>query len=644
MRLPRRFIAISPSKVWTLAVLLAAILPLPAQAHPKFLEPAELVEKLRQQIAKQSIHKDFDLFNDDVLNGVSAAIKYKYRAEPSYMESYYTRYDSYYVEGNVNPAAWIEEIKAPFALGLNANTEIVFARQFKDQLDSVKAIPYTLLKLPVSAERAMKELNVGDFVSFQTHLGLVLSVGASVPATELFTASGSTHLEVHGDFMVHLFKTEPNKVRVKFIAIRGNEKGVNGNISAVNSTLKITGLKIVDKQITRRVELNPAEVAKSFDHNDLFMIDYVFDLSHPEVAEAYNHIMQEKMRFKLTQLLDPITNREDLEKDLVTDLTEVEDLYNEDKEKPEDEQRIQRVFKGSAAIESESSSFKFGLNIVRFEKNSYYAQNKILSADKDDNLARYVLDTFSLNGSVNFFLKLFDKEDHVNANLLFSADDNYNPKNLVALVLSRDRAATSLSTRALQDFKKALERTLPERIFREIEWKNWDYEFGEKVNVSMQHQISFNADCLRAAENLSKDEIKARVLSALHKLGIDPEEESNYNDEPNLSYQRDQINAIINNLNTSLDKSLEPTLRYQAFVKLKDTRLFIDTGAAILFSLLPEDRLEDLVNYKLILTGRKIDKLEFQFGRKERNALYDSIMYVQSVLNNRSIDLRIYKK
>ena len=72
----------------------------------------------------------------------------------------------------INPAAWVEDFSAPFGLGISANSEIVFARQFKSQADSAIAVPHTPYNLPINAKRALEKLQAADFVSFRTNLSL----------------------------------------------------------------------------------------------------------------------------------------------------------------------------------------------------------------------------------------------------------------------------------------------------------------------------------------------------------------------------------------------------------------------------------------------------------------------------------------
>lgn len=645
------------SKNVSAALLLTLFLsPLSAHAKASFLEPVTLTEQVKKQIAKQSVKKNLELFQGEIFNGVSTAIQYRYKAEPSYMENFYTRYDTYDVQAGVNPAAWIEDLKAPFGLGFSAGSEILFARQFKTQKESITALPYTIPQLPVSSRRVIENLNPGDFVSFQTNLGLVASVGATVPAAQFFTASLSSNVYINGSFLVHVFKMAPKKVRVKLIALRGHGTGASANISSTVSNLKITGLNIVDKKIRGRVQFDPLALSIGDGNNDLFMVDYVFNLESPEAATAYDNLMQQKMHFAASQLLTPFEGREELEGQFVTDLTDIEEIFLADKDKNPDDQRIHRVFKGSTSTDSMSDNTRIGLNIVRFEKDSYYAQNKILSLDKSENKTHFLFDTFSQHSGKNYMFHLFDSHEYVNSNLLFEANDEYLPKKFVALVLSRERRSQSISRNELHDFQENLQKILPPQIYSKISWKNWAYEFAERVNVNIQHQISFNADSLAAIQGHSQEEIAARVKEVLARFGHNYNE-SQWKANPagrggpilNPKYIKDKADFIVDRLVKALEPSIDEDFahkeaRHQAFLELKDSELFVLAGAPILFSLLPQDHLEDYVNYQLVITGRKSDRINFKFPEeKKKNELYDALLYIQGVLNNRSIDLRSFK-
>lgn len=631
--------------------LLSVSAALPARAAFDFLEPAKLTEMVKKQIAKQSFGKDIDVFNGQIFDGVSTAIKYRYQSEPSYMENFYTRYDKYTLNFGVNPAAWVEELGAPFALGFSAGSDIVFARQFKKQIDSVTALPYTPYQLPITAARAVERLKPGDFVSFQTHLNFAVSVGGAIPAYEALTVSGATHAFISGDFLVHIFKINDTKIRLKFIALRGKSAGGDLSANIGGSVLSVTGISFVDGRIRKFVRLDPFTLSANVNFGDLFMIDYVLDLKDPRVAEAYDHIMTTKLKLKASELINPVEGRGKLENDLITDLSEFESLFAQEKGKDENQRLIDRIFKGSSSSETESAGFKFGLNLVRFENGSSYSESRILSVDQNERTQRFLFDTFSQQRNSKFLFQLFDESENINASLLFTANPDYVPERYVALVLSREMKSKTLTKGGLKELRVNLKKVLPDSVYSQIQWKDWDYDLAERVNIYFRHQMYFPFDAFSAVPSIGSAELRKRYRDFLEKI---PSPEANPmrppafsgNDSPppvGLDRYADDIAFVADQLALTFDPKQSPDHRYKSFVKLKDNALFLETGAGFLISLLPQDRLEQLISYTMELSGKGGDRLLFKYGSGAEDELYKSLLYIQSVLNNRSIDLRLMK-
>ena len=139
--------------------------------------------------------------------------------------------------GNINNL--LDLTNLPFGFNMSHNAEVIFARQFKTQLESVKAFPYTLThNFPINAEKAKNNLNPGDFVSFHANLNFVISRAFFGYFNAGAYASSSGYALVSGDFLINLFKLDSNKIRVKFIANRGKGVGVGASAGYV-SPLKL---------------------------------------------------------------------------------------------------------------------------------------------------------------------------------------------------------------------------------------------------------------------------------------------------------------------------------------------------------------------------------------------------------------------
>ena len=77
------------------------------------------------------------------------------------------------------------------------------------------------------------------------------------------------------------------------------------------------------------------------------------------------------------------------------------------------------------------------------------------------------------------------------------------------------------------------------------------------------------------------------------------------------------------------------------FLELREHSVFRKVGYSFLMSLLPHDKLEELIYVELKLHARGESKVNFTFGNSSYSSVYKQIVYINKVLNDRSYDLRI---
>jgi len=640
------------------ALLMIATLALPARAFAlaDFLQPAPLSDFIKRQIAKQNIGANIKLYNLALLNGVTTSARYRYAAEPSYIDSFYTRYDSYSIENRVEPSAWVTHLGGPFSFGFAEGSDLIFVRQFKTQKEAALAAPYPPKRMPISATKALNELEIGDFVSFQSHLVLSVSLGGSVPIFGPFAINGATHALISGSFLVHLYKVDPDHIRVKLIALHEGDAGASGGLGLAQQ-IKIIAMKVANAHIERAWDVDLGSKSKDFDLSDLYMIDYVLNLRDPRVAAAYNNLMQKKALLKSAEMLYPLKEQTVLEKSLVTDFSEFEELYHQDKDKPEKDRAVNRLFKGSTITSTLKNNLSFDISFLRFDYQTFFARNRITTFDSDEKQVHYLFDTFSTYKDRNMPFHLMDRTESINSNLLFTATPGFDPVRFVGLFMNREIRAQSLSQSGLEDIRTHLRNTLPARIFQQIPLNTWDLSKNEAVNVFFRHEIYFPPDAVKAIPFSDTAGLKRKYqdfLKSLPKVNAYPmyqgqitasgsEEGSNTNDYYTTVTERyDQdMDFICSQISLAFDPKADVSIRYNSFLKLKNNDLFQETGAGFLIYLLPQDRLNELIGYSLTLTGQDHEKISFLFGAPTEDDLYRSMLYIQNLLNSRTVDLRL---
>ena len=611
-----------------------------------FLEPAKVAQKVKNIIAKQKIGGTVNVVNAEVFDGLSAAIKYKIQSEPSYVDGYYTRLDQYTIDLNANPGDLINGNDLPLGFSIDNTSEIIFARQFKKQSESLTALPYGPKNLPLSAHEAIKNLNPGDFVALTGNLSLVLSLNASAPLAGVGAATGSTHVYISGEFLIHTFRMPNNKLRLKLIAIRGKGLGANAGLSFDN--FKIVGLKVVDNKIKSLINVDPLTLGASKDSNALFMLDYVFDLDNPQAAQAYDDLVHKKMRVKDLAFVSPVGNSQELKDSVLTDLSEVEDIVAEDHNLPAEQRRVDRIFKGSNDSISTDSSFKFGLNVLRFEAGSTYAQNKVVHVDRDEKEQKYILDTFQSSKKLKVIFGLFGDESTISTNMLFSSDDQWGIHDFVAMTLGREIKMKNVSKHDFQQIQEHVKSVIPASEYAKIDWKHWDFSRAARVNGYFKNEIFFHPDTINALPKLDYQMAYTRLYNFIKASGypkVAPHETSPYGDadqEVGLDRWDRDIRYIASQLAVIFNTQEKAEVRYNSFKNLKDFPLWQEYAGGFLVSLIPADRRATLMSYEMTFSAKGVDTISFRFGNFQQEELYKSLMYIQRVITDRSFDLRLY--
>lgn len=611
-----------------------------------FLEPTFIQERIRKEIAKASIRGTLNLVDAEIFDGVSASLKYRIESEPSYVDGYYTRLDRYALSTRLSPGDIIDDNDSPLGFSVEKGTEIIFARQFKSQGDSLIALPYTFKNIPLSAKNAIENLQPGDFVALQANLSVILSVGTSSALNSVLDFEGSTHVMVSGEFYVHLFRMPNDKMRVKLIAVRSKGAGAGAGIGLSN--FKIVGLKIIDRRIKKWTHINPINIRFQRELSDLFMLDYVFDLKNPQSAQAYNVLLTKKTRFKDFAVINPVQPNEEMRKDLLTDLSDIENMVAADRELPVSERRIQRVFRGANSADLSSARFRIGLSILKLESETAFSQNKVIYYNDNNDENYYLLDTYLARKEFAFFFNLFGDDVSNSTNMLFSADKDFRPLNFVAMTITNEMKMKDVNRRDLKGLQDQVKQILPASEYAKIDWKNWNTMKSKVVNGYFRAELFFHPAAIKNLPFYNDKEIMQQFINYIAKTGAPsspPRHPLPYDDDYHAPWQRRyqiDLQYISAYITRAMNTQLPPQERYNAFKGLKDYGLWQEKGGGFLVSLIPPEKLPQLVSYQVVLSGRDADTVTYRYGNFTEEGLYRSLMYIQRVINDRSFDLRSF--
>ncbi|AFY02951.1 hypothetical protein [Bdellovibrio bacteriovorus] len=629
-----------------LAAALSLMIASPAQAGWEVLKPANAWEKIKKQVAKQEISGSLTLVNADIIDGISTSLRYKIESEPSYVDGYYTRIDKYIMDFGVDIGDLINDMDSPVSFGINKGTEIIFARQFKNQKDSLLTLPYTMRNLPLTAEKAITRLVPGDFVAFEGKISLILSLGYDTLKGS-FEAGASTHAYLSGNFMVHLFRMADNKMRVKLIAVRGEGVGANAGVEVED--LEVLGVNLIDNRIEKWLNFVPLKASAGLGKNDVIMLDYVFDLDNAQAAQAYDGLMQNKVMFKDVKILNPLASRKDLQNQLLADLTDVEAITMEDAQAPAQQRRIDRVFKGSSEGVFRDAKTKFSLSLLKFEAGRAYGENKVLSFDKKDQERHFLLDTFSKYKKSKILFGLFGEETLATSNLLFTSNSRWAPQRFVTLTSSNEMKMRDVSPRDFREIQKIVQETIGLQEYNKVPWHLWTFENGKIVNGYFKQEVFFNPDALAYLPYMTKEAFvakfkayiatKSRPRSTPIIGGLIPPKGAIGNW---MAAFTGDIKRIAERLQIIINPATTVEKRFEAFEDLQEIGIWRERGVGFLMSLVPETSQHQLMRYEMVLSAKGTTPIQYSFGTFAEESLYRSLMYIQNIIHNRSFDLRLF--
>lgn len=665
-----------------LRFLALCLIPILTPAHyaglKEYLEPARIKEEIKAEIAELDIGFNVDLINADIAEGIGIASQYRYEVEPSYVDSWYSRIDKWVLNSNLRPGDFIEDLDLPISINVGKDLEVMFVRQFKTRKAAMLAKPYSFHKLPLKADWARRNLNPGDFVSLPARLNIVVSAGMTLQ-DGIFSTSGNTHYLLSGEFQIHIFRMKDDKVRVKIIALRKRGKGAS---TSVDMGFKIFGMGIVDRKIKSILDMNLVRMGWDKKKGNLFLMDFVYDLKDQESAAAYDQILSSTYKFKNLRVLNPFLKHRDIKDQLISDLTLTNEIFEKDRKASPANRRVDRIFKGSNEFENETKGFKIGFNLVKFSKDSTSSENQISYVDRDNKKHNFYFPTHTVTKERKILFGFSRTSTTQNYFALWPTDEQGESRDLSRHVEIIDDPRGEIRIEKLpplgeenvdrtdykdfgmaydlkdkriwgfeaRDFKKYLQRNIPDHIYSQIKWGDWS-EDKRRYNARFFFQVIIHKVGI-GQMSTNKGNIKSRLNQYMQSVPLPPVTQSgNANDNPNETktwqdQEAHSLRKMVEGLQDALStrKELDDRGRIKKLMDLRSNTAFQELGPGFLISMLEKDRLHEQISITLHMSAKDIQPLDFKFGDNELEELYKELQYVQGVLNNRSFDMRLMKE
>lgn len=618
------------------------------ESHSLF-KRAEVRERIREELAELDINFSANLFDIDLAQGVALSSKYRYQVEPSYQDKYYTRVDRWRTTFGINIGDIAPDvIKAPFHFGVSRNSDIFFVRQFKDRVHALRAIPYTLAKLPLNAKLAFYSLDPGDFVSIPANLSISVGAGAS---TSWLTgpigieASAGVNYVISGEFTLHIFRLDQDRVRLKLMSTRGYTKSAGLNI---NQSFNIFGVRLLDKLVNRLYDNNLGSINGGIHPGGQFVIDYVFNLRDEKAQKAYNNILSSTYKFKDLISINKLTDASDLKDQLISTYELADQLFEEDKGK--ENPRVERIFKGFNNYDGHNRGFKIGVIVASYKRDYTFTESNISYINKNNETQEFFYPLYGEYRETKIGGSILENKEQMNKNffsLLPTKGElyqNLNPEYGLTFE-RRDRHFTASEQRLVYKFIRA---QLPDTKLKEIDISSWNDGLTKK-EVRIFYQLVLKNAAFEHLETLSKEDIRKALdiyLKDRRKISSDAADTGMQKLADwffiTKRIQADQVQDLAETLHHLFtDKKTDLKTKSSKLVQLRENYIFAKIGVGFLASLLPEKILDEGTYVRLEMYAKDYPAVNFNYGELQYKELYGQLNTVQMRLSNRSYDLRL---
>lgn len=611
--------------------------------------------------------------NIEIIPGLDFQLKCKFRAKPSYVNDYYSRYD----QCSVGLRANFTEITAG---ALNASQGYIpnFILQDKSELlyirsqqfnckEAITAVPaFRPDQFPSTAKIAKKNLSPGDFISFHSTLNFLFSTETITEAINGLVANPYVYATTSGDFLVHIYREPNDKIRVKFIGLHKDTLGLGITLGpAFASTLQIVGVKFVDSQFRKILDLNPIRVETGGGNADLFMVDYVFDLNNPIAIAEYDKLMGRSLLVEGTKasagLFNPFANNGvKTEKYVMKNMLAIDEIAaSEARNQPDPKKRsINRVFRGSNSADFSNTAVKVNLSIFNIlQADRSISENKVTLYDQNQEKLYFLYSPW--DGDSKLLFSPFVKKSSFNNSVLYSTDEKYKPTKFFAFNGMREIRASKLSKGLFKDVQFFVRKLVPGPVYDLIDWGRWNLSSSTKdgrINTYFRSEISMQADALDKIPYMMPSQIKTSLLNYFKDMpdpSVGPmKSDTQFADGTNLyPYWPDKyaldIEWIAVYISKVLDTNLTAEERYKYFNLAKvRSALFREIGLGFIISLLPGDKaeLEKIFSFNMYFRVRgeeQVIKANFGNYMKDKE-LYQNFLYMQDVIGGTGIDWRLF--
>lgn len=651
------------------------------------LENDECVKRQDAERSKRNIVSDVlddtpievpvKLLDVDLLEGITLGAQYKFGVQPSYRDDFFTRVDRYTIAAAIDPGDIVGDL--PFLMAIDSGSQLVFVQQFASGR-AARNIKNAYLpdRIPLNSEKALA-LKVGDYVRFDAKLSLLTSLGQAFPlAYHILAGKLGVSALVSGDYQVHVFRLDGDRVRIKLVGERAFSRSASAGIGRVRG-LEVLGVNQALKKVVSLAELDHSvQVAIGKTNTRVFLVDYTLDLSTPAVREAYDSIFANPRRLKSVQVSEALQNNNDFSDRVIGNLEPLDVLA---RQSVQDSFAVPvvRNFKGSNFAKSRHIDLQLNLKSYNVSRERIFRENFLtrstLLPDGNEVTDHFLLPTWSRIRERSALFGRLNEDMRRTADALFVADENGEPLRFLNIGFGFDYRDSRMRDHEYRRMRNKLALLLPPEgesaLKATLAGTRWlTDETHKNMRMSLRYFFRESAfDGLVAAGFGDRDTIEDaiyRFIAQEIENGDYPYYEGNtkgfikhYSSQVRLTGKErrnpekavrkivrvlwgKRIESVSDNLSIAFDADNDNKSRMLAVTDLRNSDFYRRVGTSIWMHMIDQAQLDlgASMYLELTLEGEDHQGIRFEYGEPEERNLYEAVKFIEQILGQRGPDMR----
>lgn len=612
-----------------------------------------LQSKVAKEFSKLKICTSVKLFDGIAENlHFSGDAKYEYCVEPAFRDGDQLRKDVWLINLNTFGSR----------LFAGGQLRVTFIRTFSGEgakWKAMKALPYTILKIPKNSNDIKTKYNNGDSVRVEILGRLGVADGRGKNANHMNLSFGGGYSR-EALFMVDLYKFSETITRARFIGLK-NQGTYNFSMGVETEKLGISFLPSILKDLfsvgggigfSKTDDLFVGKYPI-----DTLMIDYLYKFSSDQpyavapaktAEEALDEVLKNSRSFGFGVLFKPTAKKDEVSDGLLSKAALSEKYNREDRDavnerllKPSD-MRVRTLFKGRIRSNVLSTTVRGNVSLLgRMSNESGLMKSHVTSFDHNDKKSYFLFDNAFGIGRYRALYHYIESNYIHDIDLLVTSNEKEEPIDITDIVVKTTAEDKSFSKSRFDDLKDTLKTSLPRTLLADKKIDNFFPTTGQS-NATLSYQYNFGINAFKSVFNLDADNLRERLDKFLwnhpdkYKMGLPAT--TTENGENYFDY----IQKMAAKLAIMLNEKSSTSERLSMFREMKGDLVFQRYILGEFFaSMIPAEIAQKEMGLRLTMTSNETPSKIEQLGELSATPIYQAVAFLRSVINDRSFDLRM---